>query len=177
MRPRSGTMKQAREVKFEVLDKPGRPRSGSDDAFASFVAKLMDSAFVIPGTGFRFGLDPLLGLLPGLGDTASALVSVLVILQGARRGVPKIVMARMATNVLLNTAIGAIPVAGDVFSLWFKSNAMNYALLRQHAGTREKSTARDWIFVVGLLVLLLAGLALIIIGLVSVIGSLIPKGR
>ncbi len=166
-------MNEAREVKFEVLERDEHPadRRG-DDSIIAFVARLMDTAFVIPGTNIRFGLDPLIGLLPGFGDTATALVSVLLILQSSRHGVPKIVLARMALNVLLNTAVGAIPVAGDVFSMWFKSNAMNYALLRKHAGDRRKSTLRDWMFVAGLLLLLLTAIALLVVGAVTVFKKL-----
>ncbi len=167
-------MKESREVKFEVLGK-GEPAAA--DPLVALIARLMDTAFVIPGTSIRFGLDPLIGLIPGFGDTATAIVSVLLILQSARHGVPKIVLARMALNVLLNTGVGAIPVIGDAFSLWFKSNAMNYALLRQHAGAREKSTRRDWLFVVGLLALLLACVALIVIGAVTLLAKLWNAGR
>ncbi|MES2570881.1 MAG: DUF4112 domain-containing protein, partial [Verrucomicrobiota bacterium] len=137
----------------------------------AFIAKLMDSVFTIPGTKFRFGLDPLIGLIPGFGDTASAAVSILLIFQSARYGIPKVVLARMALNVLLNTTIGAIPVVGDFFSLWFRSNNMNYELLRKHAGERRTASPSDWFFVCGLLALLIGGITLIIIGVISVIKS------
>jgi Domain of unknown function (DUF4112) len=163
---------EAREVEFEVVGKgedlPGR----GDDPFVAFVSRLMDNAFSIPGTNIRFGLDPLIGLLPGLGDTATALVSVLLVLQSARRGVPKIVLARMALNILLNTGIGAVPIVGDLFSMWFKSNAMNYALLRKHGGLRTNSTFLDWMFVAGLLVLLLTVVTLLLVGAITVIARM-----
>ena len=91
----------------------------------------MDNFLRVPGTQFRFGLDPLMGLLPGLGDTGSAIVSAMALIAAARRGLPKILLARMSLNILINEAIGIIPIVGDAFSFWFKSNARNYELLKQ----------------------------------------------
>ncbi|MDB6154759.1 MAG: conserved rane protein of unknown function [Chthoniobacteraceae bacterium] len=165
-------MKKAREVEFEVLPK-NRTLTG-DDPLIALVARLMDSVFTLPGTKIRFGLDPLIGLIPGVGDTASAVVSMLLIFQSARYGMPRIVLARMALNVLLNTIFGSVPVIGDFFSLWFKSNNMNYALLRKHAGQRRTASSTDWLFVIGLLALLLGAVVLVIIGAVTLIRSLFP---
>ncbi len=149
---------KAREIEIdEVLPKDATARE-KDERFMAFIARLMDDQFVIPGTNIRFGLDPLIGLLPGWGDSASALVSVLLMVKSARARVPKIILARMALNILLNAAGGAIPGIGDAFSFWFKSNAKNYELHRKHAGTARKPALRDRLFVVailtGLLVLL-----------------------
>ncbi len=162
---------KTREIEVEVLPKSTESRAlrGGEDPLVAFVARLMDTAFSIPGTKIRFGLDPLLGLLPGLGDTVTALVSALLIAQSARYGVPKVILARMAGNVLLNTAVGAIPVVGDLFSVWFKSNAKNYALLRNHAGARRQSTGRDWLFVIALLAAIFVFLAVVIIGAVTIL--------
>lgn len=148
-----------REIDVEVL-RPGEkalPRgeaaAGSttlDDPFIALVSKLMDSVFRVPGTKIRFGLDPIIGLVPGIGDAATAVTSLLLILQSARARVPRVVLARMVLNVLVNTGVGAIPAVGDLFSVWFRSNARNYDLHRKHAGTRS-STNSDWLFVVALL--------------------------
>ena len=138
----------------------------------ALVARLMDSVFSIPGTNIRFGLDPILGLLPGFGDTATAIVSVMLIAQSARYGVPRVVLARMAGNVLINTALGSIPFLGDAFSVWFKSNARNYDLLRKHAGVRREASWRDWTFVLVLLGVVLALVALIIVGVITLLGAL-----
>src|SRR6188768_3988026 len=94
--------KPVQEVEFEVVGKESPRPSGAPpgDPLAALIARLMDDAFVIPGTKIRFGLDPLIGLIPALGATASSLVSLAVIYLSARRGVPKIVLARMALNVL-----------------------------------------------------------------------------
>ena len=138
---------KAREIEIdEVLPKDARP-SAKDDPLLAFLSRLMDDQFVIPGTNIRFGLDPLLGLLPGWGDSASSLVSAVLILKSSRAGVPKVVLSRMALNVLINAAIGVIPGIGDAFSFWFKSNAKNYALHQKHAGTARPPALRDRFFV------------------------------
>ena len=167
-------MDKVREIDVEVLGKE-KPRSVSrlgDDPLIAFVARLMDTAFSIPGTNIRFGLDPILGLFPGLGDTATAIVSVLMIAQSARYGVPRVVLARMAGNVLLNTALGSIPFVGDAFSVWFKSNARNYDLLRKHAGAHRTASWRDWVFVLILLAAVLGLVALIIVGVITILAAL-----
>lgn len=114
----------------------------------------MDEFLRVPGTKFRFGLDPIIGLLPGVGDTASAFISALALIQAARRGVPKILLARMSLNILVNEIVGIIPALGDAFSFWFKSNARNYRLLQQHIDRPTRSRKSDWIFVGAVLVLL-----------------------
>jgi hypothetical protein len=96
------------------------------------VGKLMDGAFVIPGTSTRVGLDALIGLVPGIGDLVSGLVSSYLIWEARRLGVSRWVLTRMAANTLLDTTIGAIPLAGDVFDVMFRANMKNMALLRQH---------------------------------------------
>jgi hypothetical protein len=122
----------------------------------------MDEFLRVPGTKFRFGLDPIIGLFPGLGDTASAIVSALALIQAARRGVPKVLLARMSLNILINELVGIIPGIGDAFSFWFKSNTRNYRLLQEHIGQPTRSRKSDWVFVgvvLGLLFLIVcAGL-------------------
>jgi hypothetical protein len=131
---------------------------------AELVAGLMDSVFRIPGTTFRVGLDPLVGLIPGIGDALASVIGSTILLLAQQLGVPRIVQVRMAINVLLNGLIGAIPGLGDVFSFWFKSNVRNARLLRLHASERGRtSTTADWVFVLGLIcgVLVLLGLTLL----------------
>ena len=82
------------------------------------------------------------------------MVSAMALIQAARHGLPKIVLARMATNILLNELIGIVPVIGDAFSFWFKSNARNHRLIQQHTAGLRKAGRGDWIFVIGVLVLL-----------------------
>jgi hypothetical protein len=169
-------MSKAQELDFEVVDGEtgtrGRVARLGDDQIIAFVTRLMDTVFTIPGTNIRFGLDPILGLLPGFGDTATAIISALLIAQSARYGVPRVILARMAGNVLLNTALGSVPLVGDAFSVWFKSNARNYDLLRRHANTRRAASWRDWAFVIGLLAAILAMIIFLVIGIAAVLGSL-----
>jgi hypothetical protein len=126
------------------------PESGFDDPFIALVSRLMDNAFTVPGTNIRFGLDPIIGLVAGYGDAATAITSLLMLMRSAKHGVPNIVLGQMALNIVLNSTVGAVPVVGDAFSFYFKSNQRNYELLRKHAGT-AKSAASSWLFVVLLL--------------------------
>jgi hypothetical protein len=140
----------AREIEVEVLPKAAGPEQESP--LLKFLAVILDDLFLVPGTKIRVGLDPILGLFPGFGDTTTNVVSAVALLEVAKRGIPRIVMARMALNILINALGGTIPVAGDVFSAWFKSNRRNYELLMKHvkAGDARVSTRTDWIFVIGL---------------------------
>src|SRR5438874_4138760 len=114
----------------------------------------MDDFLRVPGTKLRFGLDPIIGLLPGIGDVTSAIVSAVALVHAARSGVPKILLARMAMNILVNELVGIIPGLGDAFSFWFKSNVRNYRLLHEHMGQPTRSRRSDWIFVLAVLVVL-----------------------
>ena len=96
------------------------------------MSRLLDNAFTIPGTRFRFGLDALIGLVPGLGDAAGALFSGYVVLQASRLGAPKSVVSRMIANVAIDTVVGWVPLLGDLFDVAWKSNTRNMALLEQH---------------------------------------------
>lgn len=118
----------------------------------------MDTMFKVPGTNVRFGLDPIVGLVPGLGNAVGAMVSSLVLFQSARSGIPRIVLVRMALNVLINTGAGAVPIIGDLFSVWWKSNDRNYRLYQKHLPATSVSTRSDWLFVVILISLILLGL-------------------
>jgi hypothetical protein len=109
---------------------------------------LLDDAFRIPGTNLRFGLDPILGLVPGIGDLATPVFSVLILVHGARLRVPKIVLARMVLNALIDFIVGAVPVLGDLFDFGWKSNAWNLTLLERHARPGSRATRGDWIFVI-----------------------------
>ncbi|HUC97561.1 MAG TPA: DUF4112 domain-containing protein [Candidatus Polarisedimenticolaceae bacterium] len=138
------------------------PASSSDAAprlFARFLAELLDQRFTIPGTSIRIGLDPLIGLIPGIGDTLANLAGSAILFIGAKFNLPKVVLLRMALNIALNTLIGAIPFVGDLFSIWFRSNVRNVQLLERYASQhRQSAAASDWLFVfavIGTLVLLL----------------------
>lgn len=125
------------------------------------VAQLMDSKFRFPGTSLRFGLDAIIGLIPGAGDIAGLMVSSYIVLVLALNGASSYVIARITLNVLVDTAIGAIPVLGDIFDFIFKSNQRNMKLVREHY-TQNKHQGSAWKVVIPLLLLLLfIGLLLI----------------
>jgi hypothetical protein len=131
--------------------------------FAKFLADLLDQRFRIPGTSIRFGLDPIIGLIPGIGDVIANLTGSLILLVAAQLGVPKVVLVRMGINVAINTLIGAIPIFGDVISIWYRSNVRNVALLQRYLGEQsKKAVVGDWLFVVALIVGLLALMAAIL---------------
>lgn len=123
------------------------------------VAYLLDSQFRLPGTRFRFGLDPVLGLLPIVGDLSTTVVSVALLLTMMRYGASGAVVVRMALNILLDSVLGAIPVVGNVFDFAYKSNERNVALLRRHyADGRHPGSGKGLALVVLLAFLALAGL-------------------
>jgi hypothetical protein len=138
-------------------------------ADAELLAWLLDNSIPIPGTGRRVGLDAIIGLVPGLGDVLSGGLGLLVVLRGVQRGLPTIVVARMLANVALDFVIGAIPIIGDAFDLWYKSNVRNLALLRRYGNDPRSSTAGSWAFFGGLL----AAIGLVAILLVWLIWSLL----
>ena len=148
------------EVEWELLPPEEKARRASIEPLFKWLALIMDEFVKLPGTRFRFGLDPLIGLIPGLGDTTSAVISAFSLIYAARCGVPKITLARMSLNILINEVVGIIPVLGDAFSFWFKSNARNYQLLQQHLGTSRRAGRSDWIFVIIVLVVLALVVAL-----------------
>jgi len=122
-------------------------------------ARLFDAAFRIPGTELRFGIDPLIGLVPGIGDLASPLLTMVMLWQGARLRVPKVVLARMVFNALIDAAVGAIPVLGDAFDFAWRSNEWNMQLLERHAMPGRAAASGDYLFVcVCVLLVLMAGL-------------------
>jgi hypothetical protein len=118
---------------------------------------LLDEAFVVPGTGVRFGLDGIIGLVPGLGDVLTGLLSLIIPIAAWIRGVPYITLARMAANLGIGVLVGTIPIFGDFFDIAWKVNRRNYRLLCRHLGEPRRHTGRDWAF----LLLLAAALGLI----------------
>ena len=118
---------------------------------ARVLAYLLDNAVRIPGTSVRIGLDPLIGLIPGLGDAIAGAAGAVILLLAGRQQVPKIVLVRMSLNIALNSVLGAIPVVGDLFSAWFKSNIRNLDLLERHSVPGGHSSASDWAFVIALI--------------------------
>ena len=157
MQRRIGDQK-SKVPEWEVLPPEDRShssgRSSSLESRFRWLALIMDDFLRVPGTKLRFGLDPIVGLVPGIGDVAAAIVSAIAFVQAARSGVPKILLARMATNILINELVGIIPGVGDAFSFWFKSNVRNYELFCRYSAVPGGSRKADWIFVIAVLTML-----------------------
>ncbi len=124
----------------------------------ALVARVLDELITIPGTRQRFGLDSIVGLIPGVGDLASAAVGGWIIVEASRFRLPGVVLARMVVNTVVDLVIGSIPLLGDVFDVVFKSNTRNLALFRRHATDPGASTTEHRAF--------LAGLVLVLVGLI-----------
>jgi len=105
------------------------------------LATLLDTAFVIPGTGIRFGLDALIGLVPGIGDAITTLLSLYIVHEARALGAPRLLIGRMLSNVALDGLVGAVPVAGDIFDVALRANRRNIALLRAHLNRRDYRAA------------------------------------
>jgi hypothetical protein len=100
------------------------------------IAKLMDTAWGIPGTRFRFGIDSIIGLVPGAGDMITLGISAYTLLLAAQLGAPKSLLIKMAANVAIDTGLGSIPIMGDIFDMFFKSNTRNLKMLLEHLGEK-----------------------------------------
>jgi len=134
------------------------------------VSRLLDNAIPIPGTRFRLGLDPILGLLPGAGDFVGAALSVYIVIEAARFGLPRKTLVQMVTNLVLDSVGGSLPILGDVFDATWKANSRNLALLEAHVATPEPTKAADRrfvIFIVLALLLLLVGIGVVATLLIS----------
>jgi hypothetical protein len=117
---------------------------------------LLDSAFTVPGTSYRVGLDPILGLVPGLGDLVSPLFTIGILWQARDLGVPRVVQLRMLFNVAIDSLLGAVPFIGDLFDFAWKANTRNLALLERHAEVETRASASDWVFVTVLILMVVA---------------------
>jgi hypothetical protein len=96
------------------------------------LATVFDTAFIVPGTNVRFGVESLMRLVPGMGDVAASALSFYLLYEASRLGVPRLLLVRMAANVILEGTVGAVPLAGDAFDVYFRANRRNVALLRTH---------------------------------------------
>ncbi|MFC5862316.1 DUF4112 domain-containing protein [Acidicapsa dinghuensis] len=118
---------------------------------------LLDEAFVVPGTNIRFGIDGIVGLIPGLGDVLAGLLSLLIPFAAWVRGVPYVTVVRMLINVAIGLLVGTIPILGDAFDVFWKANRRNYRLLTRSIAEPRRHTWRDWVF----LLLLGAGITVL----------------
>src|SRR5687768_6370704 len=138
------------------LERNTTPQQANVEKGLDRLGWLMDDLFRVPVLGWRFGLDALIGLVPGLGDTSTALVSFYILAAAVRYRVPKITMLRMGLNIGIDYLFGSLPVVGDVADAWFKSNQKNLDLLRRRAtvSAEEAREAKmsDWLFVGGIII-------------------------
>ncbi|MEL6786027.1 MAG: DUF4112 domain-containing protein [Cyanobacteria bacterium J06607_15] len=127
------------------------------------LSKLLDNAISIPGTKISFGLDPLIGLLPGGGDTLTGGIAAYIVVEAARMGIPRDILWKMVGNILIDSFAGTVPVVGDLFDLGWKANVKNIELLEQHLDATI-SGKPNYLFMIGLVALL----ALIVLGFAAI---------
>lgn len=120
------------------------------------LAWLLDSSIRVPGTDWRVGIDGIIGLIPGVGDAAGAVLSSYILAQAARMGVPKTTLMRMGFNVAIDTVIGMIPLAGDIFDMAWKANLRNVRLLNAYMAEPRRVTTTSRLLVFGLSAVLIA---------------------
>ncbi|MCU0551984.1 MAG: DUF4112 domain-containing protein [Leptolyngbya sp. Prado105] len=147
-----------------------QPHQESTIARLRSLTHLLDNALPIPGTKFRIGIDPIIGLFPGGGDVAMSLLSVYIVVEAAGLGLPRASLARMMWNLILDALLGIMPMAGDFVDLAWKANSKNLALIEAHLAQSKKQEKADYLFV-GLLiavflsiVIALSGFTIFLIG-------------
>ena len=148
------TVREAKPVEWEVLPPEQKQGRAAVEPLFKWVALIMDNLLKVPGTKRRLGLNPVIDLIPVVGDVSAAVVSATALLYALRRGLPKILLARMGLNVLVNEVVGAIPLVGSGFAFWFRPNQRNYNLLQQHIATPSRPSKGHWIFVLGIIALI-----------------------
>ena len=149
------------------------PSQLASNEHLDYIAALLDDMFRIPGTQIRFGLDALIGWIPGIGDALAGMASFLIVFAAWRRGLQAITLVRMIANVLLETTLGAIPVAGDVFHVVWKANRRNYKLLIREREQPGVNARRDWLFLALILFTALAAVAIPIAILIWILRPLL----
>ena len=162
-------MPRATYIRGEILPPQseyiGALENASDEQL-NLIATWLDDRFEVPGTRIRFGLDALIGWIPGIGDALAAFASAFIVVAAWKRGATRITLIRMLMNVLLESTFGAIPLVGDFAHVAWKANRRNYNLLIRDQQSLRRHTWHDWFFVVGagliMLMLFLAPLVLLI---------------
>jgi hypothetical protein len=144
----------------EVVD----PRIADVEA----LARWLDYAFTLPG-GFQFGFAGIIGLIPGIGDVFDALISLFIIVRAVKLRIPRVAIARMLVNVGIEALAGTVPFVGDLFDIAFKANLRNYEILKKHLSQSERQRRADWWFLVLTVLLVLASIALPVIGLIELV--------
>jgi len=144
-------------VKPEILS-PRMKRGGKafDDENLDLLSHVLDDFIRIPGTSIRFGLDGIVGFIPGVGDLIGGLASCIIIIAAWVRGVSYVTVARMVANVAIEVVVGSVPVLGDMFDIAWRANRRNYALLTGSVYEPRKHTMQSWLFLGGLCLVLAA---------------------
>ena len=163
-------MANAKVIEGQVLG-PGRTANGLQDRFRGaggvfrnenldMLSKVLDTWFVVPGTNIRFGLDGIIGFVPGVGDFLAGAASCVIVVAAYFRGVPLITVSRMVANLGVEVVVGIVPVLGNLFDIGWRANRRNYALLERSLTTGRRDTGKDWVFM-GLLGLGLMAMAML----------------
>lgn len=161
------------------MQSPGAPPPPAPPGLrrAQSLARVLDTAIVIPGTRFRIGLDPIVGLIPGFGDVAGVLLSISILVSAARLGVPRATLLRMSANVALEAVIGTIPLLGDVFDAGWKANVRNVRLMEARMSDPERASrlGNRWLVATAaglgaVLVAIVGGAAWLIVTLLQLLG-------
>lgn len=134
-----------------------------------WVSYLLDDSIPLLNTGYRMGIDPILGLLPGVGDSLSLLISIYVVMESVRFGLPKRTLARMVVNLVLDTVAGSVPIAGNIFDVAWKANRHNLRLLEAHLADPKPPTLSDRLVMFGIVGILIA----LILGVVALLATFI----
>jgi len=160
------------------VDLAGRGIAADDPASRTrrvrVLAQLLDNSITIPGTAWKIGLDPIVGLIPGIGDLIGAILSAYIILEAARAEVPGFTLFRMVVNLGLDTLLGAIPAVGDVFDAAWKSNVRNVALLERHLSKQVALPPQRRSYSIGAIVLTVIAL-LVILGVGLLLGIFVAR--
>jgi len=155
----SRTRTRTRVTRKPEILLPRRRRGAKlfDDENLDLLSHVLDDWFRIPGTSIRFGIDGIVGMIPGVGDILGGIASCIIVLAAWFRGVPNITVARMVVNVAIEVAVGTVPFVGDVFDIAWKANRRNYKLLEGSLRATPRNTGPDWLFfgVLGLFMLAL----------------------
>lgn len=147
-----------RQANLFGMSKQERKRIEVEESLDT-LSHYLDGLFKIPGTGWRFGLDSIIGLIPNVGDISTSLLSFYILVAGVRYGVPKITLVRMAFNIGLDYLVGSIPFIGDAFDFFWKANKQNMDLIRERGKGHGTGTTSDWIFVIAIILILIGILA------------------
>jgi len=130
------------------------------DENLDILSRVLDTWFRVPGTNIRFGLDGIIGFVPGIGDLLAGLASCIIVVAAYARGVPVVTVARMVANLAIEVVVGAVPVLGNLFDIGWRANRRNYALLERSLAVGKRDTWRDWLFM-GLLAVGLITMAML----------------